>query len=166
MARSIERGEPLVGRRKRERTPPDAPGPRPARRREAVSRLLAGCGEFVSARQLHALAVLQEVDVSLTTVYRALNELEEQGCADVVLDGNGERLYRPRTAGEHRHYLLCRDCGVSRVLDAAVVETWTERVGEETGFAALEHLVQLSGICGPCQSTDPAGRAPGATAGE
>ncbi|RMI46699.1 Fur family transcriptional regulator [Streptomyces triticirhizae] len=126
-------------------------GARTARRRVAVESVLADHEEFVSARQLHSLATLQGVRVGLTTVYRALREMEERGRADVVLDESGERLYRMRAADGHQHYLICRSCGTSRAIDSSALEDWVERVGKDSDFAALEHLVQLSGVCAPCQ---------------
>ncbi|MDT0269032.1 transcriptional repressor [Streptomyces sp. DSM 44915] len=126
-------------------------GARTARRRAAVAGVLADYEEFVSARELHALAVARGVRVGLTTVYRALRELEEGGLADVVMDESGERLYRPRPADGHQHYLICRSCGTSRPVDSAALEEWVEHVAGSSEFAALEHQVQLTGICAPCQ---------------
>nr|WP_067279439.1 transcriptional repressor [Streptomyces jeddahensis] len=126
------------------------------RQRVAVLHVLAGCPDFVSAQQLHAQMSAAGIRVGLTTVYRTLRELEACGRADVVRDEAGERLYRPRLADEHRHYLMCRSCGRSRPVDSEVVEAWADRVGADAGFAAVEHTVELTGICARCRPAMPA----------
>ncbi|MFH8345105.1 Fur family transcriptional regulator [Streptomyces sp. NPDC018045] len=125
-------------------------GGRLTRQRASVLRVLTACQDFVSAQELHVRLVTDDVPVGLSTVYRALRDLERAGRVDVVRDEAGERLYRPRPADGHRHYLICRRCGRSRPLDSDVVERWAERVGAESGFSAVEHTVELSGICARC----------------
>ncbi|QFG26254.1 Fur family transcriptional regulator [Actinomadura sp. WMMB 499] len=135
--------------------PGEPPAGRWSRRRVAIARILAECEDFVSAQRLHAVAAEGGLRVGLTTVYRALRELEAHGRVDVVRDGGGERLYRMRPSGEHAHYLLCRSCGHSRAVDAAVVETWAEDVSETAGFDEVEHTVELTGICTGCRRGPP-----------
>lgn len=128
-----------------------APNARRTRRRAVVLRALVDSGEFVSAQRLHALMCETGVQIGLTTVYRALRDLEAGGFADVVRDEAGERLYRPRAADGHRHYLICRVCSRSQAVDAEVVERWVRRIAAGTGFAAVEHTVELTGICPGCR---------------
>ncbi|WP_031055686.1 Fur family transcriptional regulator [Streptomyces ochraceiscleroticus] len=121
--------------------------------RAAVLRALGNCQDFVSAQMLHARLVTADCAVGLTTVYRALHQLQATGQVDVVRDGTGERLYRRRSTAGHQHYLLCRDCGRSRPVDSRVVERWAERIGETSGFTDVEHTVELTGVCGRCRPT-------------
>lgn len=93
--------------------------------------------------------------IRLTTVYRTLHALERSGQVDIVREKNGERLYRPAPVDGHRHYLVCRDCGLSTEVEAGAVEVWAASVGEVMGFAEVEHTVELTGVCDRC--------APGAT---
>ncbi|MGJ5893076.1 transcriptional repressor [Streptomyces sp. V2] len=132
---------------------------RKTRQRTAVMRALAGCPDFVSAQALHNQLTEDGVRIGLTTVYRALRDLEASGGADVVRDEAGERLYRIRPAEGHRHYLLCRTCGRSRPVDSDVVEEWARRVAAATGYAAVQHTVELTGICTTCH---PSGDSSGA----
>ncbi|WP_030609336.1 Fur family transcriptional regulator [Streptomyces sclerotialus] len=119
--------------------------------RVAVLRALVNCSDFVSAQTLHARMATMDRAVGLTTVYRALRALQAAGRLDVVRDETGERLYRRRAADGHRHYLLCRSCGHSRPVDSDVVERWVEQTREISGFVALEHTVELTGICASCR---------------
>ncbi|WP_328935059.1 MULTISPECIES: transcriptional repressor [unclassified Streptomyces] len=138
----------MQGSPTRER-PPDW---RWTRQRNAVLRMLHGSPEFVSARELHAALTAEGSTVGLTTVYRTLRILERDGHVDVVRDKGGERLYRPQPADGHRHYLVCRHCGLSRPVEAEAVERWAEGVAADTGFSEVEHTVELTGICDQCRS--------------
>lgn len=129
----------------------DVPSGRSTPQRAAVLRVLAACPDFVSAQELHARLAADGVSIGLTTVYRSVQALERAGLLDVVRDDAEGRLYRRRPAAGHRHYLICRDCGRSQSVDADVVEEWAERVGECTGFSAVEHILELTGVCARCR---------------
>lgn len=139
---------------------PPAAGPPPAwratRQRNAVLRTLGDRPGFTSARELHDALAKDGSTAGLTTVYRTLQTLERRGLVDVVRDRSGERLYRLRPSDGHRHYLVCRHCGLSLALDSDAVEQWAGAVAAATGFAELEHTVELTGICRDCRP--PAGR--------
>ncbi|MER5917812.1 transcriptional repressor [Streptomyces sp. NPDC001982] len=120
--------------------------------RSAVLRALHDCPDFASARELHAALAAGGTTVGLTTVYRTLRTLERTGLVDVVRDKSGERLYHPRPTDGHRHYLVCRRCGLSRAVEADTVERWADAVAAVTGFTEVEHTVELSGICNRCRS--------------
>lgn len=122
------------------------------RQRVAVGQALADCAGFVSAQEFHVLMGEAGVRVGLTTVYRALQDLERAGATDVVRDDVGERPYRHRPGAGHRHYLICRRCRRNQFLDADVVERWVAEVVRSTGFADVEHTLELTGICDGCRS--------------
>jgi Fur family ferric uptake transcriptional regulator len=128
----------LIGRRTAQRT--------------SVVRALIDHGGFVGARALHDVLKVRGARVGLNTVYRTLAALVDAGRADVVRDRGGERLFRHRPFPEHRHYLLCRACGLSTQVDSAAVETWAEHVARTSGFAEVEHTVELSGLCPQCRT--------------
>ncbi|MFF0435665.1 Fur family transcriptional regulator [Streptomyces sp. NPDC004327] len=125
-------------------------GGRMTRQRRSVTGTLAGCQDFVSARELYDLLLKSDQTIGLTTVYRALRDLETDGRVDVVRDETNGRLYRLRPADGHRHYLMCRACGSSRPVDSDIVEEWAGRIAADTGFAAVEHIVELTGVCADC----------------
>ncbi|MFD5736221.1 Fur family transcriptional regulator [Streptomyces sioyaensis] len=128
---------------------------RTTRQRSAVMRVLDNCADFVSAQALHERLATTGVPVGLATVYRTLRELERAGCLDVVRDETGERRYRKRSDDGHRHYLMCRACGRSRPVESEAVEQWAERTGRLSGYAAVEHIVELTGICTRCRRDTP-----------
>lgn len=130
----------------------EAPRARSTRQRAEVERALIDADGFIGAQALHAAMLAAGSGVGLTTVYRALAALAQQGRADTVRDPDGERLYRHRPGTEHRHYLICRACGKSEPVDTAAVEDWADRLARLTGYAEVRHTLELDGICAPCRS--------------
>lgn len=128
---------------------------RSSRNRVQVLAELGEVGEFFSAQQLHERLASRPRPMSLTTVYRALHSLEAAGLVDVFRDEQGERLYRVRPDGRHRHYLVCRQCSRSVPVDADPVERWADRVGPDLGFLDVEHVVELTGVCLTCLVPNP-----------
>ncbi|MGW3102930.1 Fur family transcriptional regulator [Streptomyces sp. NPDC001100] len=120
--------------------------------RAYVVRALINHGGFVGARALHGILEAGGARVGLNTVYRTLAALVGAGRADVVRDRGGERLFRHRPFPEHQHYLLCRVCGLGTPVDSEAVERWAEGVAEASGFAEVEHTVELTGLCPRCRS--------------
>ncbi|MFJ4414818.1 Fur family transcriptional regulator [Streptomyces sp. NPDC088925] len=123
---------------------------RSTRQRAAVLGALRAADGFVSAPALHGLLATGGAAVGLTTVYRTLRLFEETGRVDVTRDDSGGRLYRWRPPGEHRHYLVCRACGASLAVNAEVVERWVAKVMRESGYRAVAHTLELSGVCDRC----------------
>lgn len=120
--------------------------------REAVRASLAEARGFVSAQQLHQAIRDGGTSIGLATVYRTLAGLTEAGEADTLQSPEGESLYRSCATQGHHHHLICRGCGDTVELSATVVEEWTRRVGAEHGFAEIEHVVDLFGLCSRCQA--------------
>lgn len=149
-----------MGSRGPRRLTADDIGVRRTRQRAAILGALGGCADFVSARELHQLLASAGEAIGLTTVYRALHDLERAELVDVVRDESGGRYYRQRPTAEHRHYLICRCCGLSRPVDAEVVERWADRVAEDSGFIDVEHTLELAGTCATCAPAAANGEPP------
>lgn len=136
----------------REQTRDDGGFGRLTPQRAEVLRALAMCEDFVSAQLLHAGLLAAGSRVGLSTVYRTLTALAAVGRADVIRDTNGERLFRHRPGTAHRHYLVCRVCGLSRSVESAAVEAWADHVARTSGFADVRHTVELTGTCATCRA--------------
>jgi len=118
--------------------------------RTVVVEALIRADGFVGAQALHHRLAEAGSPVGLSTVYRTLAGLADVGRADVVRDTTGERLFRYRPGPEHRHYLVCTECGLSRPVDSATVEEWADAIARTSGFANVRHTVELSGVCPDC----------------
>ncbi|PVY98017.1 Fur family zinc uptake regulator [Actinomycetospora cinnamomea] len=126
---------------------------RSTRQHSAVRAALGRNDGFVSAQELH-LQLRQAGDpIGLTTVYRQLHLLADQGEADVVASEDGS-LYRMCRADEHHHHLICRSCGRTEEIAGTDIERWTREVGEAHGFSDLDHTVEVFGTCRECAAAD------------
>ena len=119
--------------------------------REAVRAALAEARGFVSAQRLHEMLRGEGSKIGLATVYRSLAALAQAGEADSLQSPDGENPFRSCETRGHHHHLICRSCGETRGLEAAVVEEWAARVGAEHGFTDIDHVVDLFGICADCR---------------
>jgi len=128
------------------------PGPRvrETRQKRAVAALLDEIDEFTSAQDLHARLRASGDRVGLATVYSQLRTLAGTGEIDSVRADSGETLYRRCGSPVHHHHLVCRRCGRTVELDAPDLESVARRLGEEHGFSQLNHVVEITGVCGRC----------------
>ena len=126
---------------------------RPTKQRAALLALLARVPGFLSAQELHARLQAQGDSVGLATVYRALQDLTEQGVVDVLHTGDGEAVYRRCSSDQHHHHLVCRRCGRAVEVLGPTVEIWARSVGAAHGFSNIHHQVEVFGVCADC--TDP-----------
>lgn len=122
---------------------------RNTKQREEVWRALERNPGFVSAQELHQ--TLREIGstIGLATVYRTLNALAEEGNVD-ALTREGENLFRACSPGHH-HHIICRECGLTKEIEASAVEAWAKAVAAEHGFSDPQHIVDIFGTCGACQ---------------
>ena len=115
----------------------------------AVLEQLSNTDEFVSAQELHQKISQSGKKLGLTTVYRALTEMVEQGMADSLSISDGEMRYRICTP-EHHHHLICRLCGKTVEFDMPGFEELALEVAKADGFTELSHEIELFGVCKDC----------------
>jgi Fur family transcriptional regulator, ferric uptake regulator len=123
---------------------------RPTKQRNAVAAALAASDGFTSAQALHAAIRVRGESVGLTTVYRHLQVLAEDGTVDAIRDQGGETLYRRCESSAHHHHVTCRSCGRSIEVEGRAVERWAQRVAVEAGFVDVDHTVEIFGLCPDC----------------
>ena len=116
--------------------------------RLVIQRTLVELGRHVSAEQLLHAVGERLPNVSLPTVYSALEALGEAGLVRRVPAGRGRALYDARPA-EH-HHLVCRRCGTVEDLEADVGLQPALSAATERGFAADGAEVVVHGLCARC----------------
>jgi Fur family ferric uptake transcriptional regulator len=126
---------------------------RGTRQAEALASVLASLPGFNGAQQIHAELRRRGERVGLTTVYRHLQVLSEDGQLDTIRDASGETLYRRCRSEAHHHHLICRRCGTSVEVEGRAVEQWAEKVAAGAGFTAVDHTVELVGLCPRCSGS-------------
>ncbi|HYA53484.1 MAG TPA: transcriptional repressor [Streptosporangiaceae bacterium] len=123
---------------------------RGTRQAQALASVLSSLPGFLSAQQIHAELRRRGERVGLATVYRHLQVLSEDGRVDTIREASGETLYRQCRSEAHHHHLICRACGASVEVEGRAVEQWAAKVAAEAGFTAVDHTVELFGLCPRC----------------
>ena len=124
---------------------------RTTRQRTAVAAVLDELEGFHSAQEVHARLRAGGDTVGLSTVYRAVQALADDGELDSIRTGSGEALYR-RCSTQHHHHLVCRSCGRTVEVAGPAVERWADRVADEHGFAEVSHTLEIVGTCAECRA--------------
>jgi Fur family ferric uptake transcriptional regulator len=120
--------------------------------RTAVHAALAAQDGFRTAQELFSALRSDGHAIGLSTVYRHLQALADQGVADVVRTPDGESAYRycGATPGGHHHHLICRRCGHAEQIQAKTVEKWAAEVATQHGYRDVDHTVEVFGVCARC----------------
>lgn len=121
---------------------------RMTRQRSAIEAAFAKAGRPLSPTEIHASAVKEIENLGLSTVYRTLRRLEEEGViAPVTVPGEPPRYELAHVADHHHHHFHCRKCG--RVYDIAGCPTGLRKM-TPPGFTVEAHTLVLHGLCDRC----------------
>ena len=100
----------------------------------------------LDANEIYRLARVEDDKMSLSTVYRTVNLLEELGLVEASELGEDHYHYEVRSS-EHYH-LICLDCG--EVIEIPPVDA-IRKLGEEHGFDVVGVKLELLGYCPACK---------------
>ncbi|MFW6381039.1 MAG: Fur family transcriptional regulator [Bacillota bacterium] len=89
-------------------------------------------------------------NISLGTVYRNLNVLEEMG-EIMVLDYGSTYSRYDGTPYNHYHF-KCEQCGQVFDLEMDILDNLNDRVEQETEFKIDYHRLEFYGLCPECRS--------------
>lgn len=121
---------------------------RATQQRVVVLEALMGERWDTSARRLHERLRPVHPTLGLATVYRTLDSLAEAGVIHRLSHGS-EACYRFCQPGHH-HHLTCTRCHKVVELRGCEVSEWAARQAVSHGFAQVEHVVELTGVCADC----------------
>jgi Fur family ferric uptake transcriptional regulator len=122
---------------------------RTSRQRAAVVATFDELNGFSSVQDVHAQMRAAGDGIGLSTVYRAVQTLVEEGRLDAIRTDTGETIYR-RCSPQHHHHLICRTCGRTVEVEGPAVERWADRIAAENGFADVSHTLDVFGTCTNC----------------
>ena len=126
--------------------------PRRTRQGEAVLNVVLGSDNFRSAQDIHAELRAAGEPVGLTTVYRHLALLTDEGRLDALQTADGELVYRRCHSDAHHHHVVCRRCGRGSEVELPDLERWAEATAQELGYTDVTHTVEIFGLCADCRS--------------
>jgi Fur family peroxide stress response transcriptional regulator len=128
----------------------DANGQRFTEQRAAVYRFLCSSLEHPSADEVFTAVRAQIADISLATVYKALETLVSCGLAAKLSYGDGSARYDART-DDHFHS-RCLRCGAVRDVCDTSVAGALPKIHPSDGFRIEGYRLEVVGHCVDCAS--------------
>jgi Fur family ferric uptake transcriptional regulator len=123
----------------------------------AVLGVLDGARTFLSAQEIHARLRSEGNAVGLTSVYRAVQALADDGSLDVLRTAGGESTFRRCDTRSHHHHLVCRRCGATVEVEAPGLERWLAAIARTHRYDIDSHTLEVVGVCSRCTSDDSPG---------
>lgn len=109
--------------------------------------------EHATPEQICRRAQQTSAAVNITTVYRALDLLEEIGLVRHTHLGHGAPRY---SVHEHKHvHLVCHVCESVDEVPCEMLDGLATVLDEQRGFALDSSHLALSGTCRRCRSPQP-----------
>jgi len=122
----------------------------------AVLDVLADTGTFLSAQDIHGRLRATGSAVGLTSVYRAVQALADDGSVDVLRREGGESTFRRCDTRSHHHHLVCRRCGATVEVEAPGLERWLAAIARTHRYDVESHLLEVVGVCPRCTTDERA----------
>jgi Fur family ferric uptake transcriptional regulator len=129
---------------------------RVTRQGQAVLGVVVSSEHFRSAQDIHAQLRAAGETVGLTTVYRHLALLTDEGQLDALQTADGELVYRRCQSDHHHHHVVCRQCGRGTEVEVPDLERWAESTAEALGYSDVTHTVEIFGLCAECRGGEHA----------
>jgi Fur family transcriptional regulator, peroxide stress response regulator len=123
-------------------------GQRFTEQRAAVYRFLCGTVDHPTADEVFTAVRGHITDISLATVYKALETLVSCNLAVKLTYGDGSARYDART-DEHFH-ARCLDCGSVRDVERSSLSAPLPEIRPADGFQVSGFRLELVGYCDTC----------------
>jgi len=127
----------------------EANGQRYTEQRAAVYQYLLGTVSHPTADEVFTAVRASIPDISLATVYKALETLVGCGLAQKLTYGDGSARYDGRT--DPHHHARCLVCGCVLDVSGRLAEGALAEVGAVPGFSVEGYRLELVGRCGNCR---------------
>lgn len=119
--------------------------------RRAILELLDEQSCALSAAQIQQALSRRDRDVSRSSVYRVMEELEEIGLVQRVELGRGMVRYEALRGGPgHHHHLVCDLCGRLEPFTDDGLERAIHRLSTRVPLRVSEHEIVIHGACEVC----------------
>jgi Fur family ferric uptake transcriptional regulator len=118
--------------------------------RMLVLEAIEASDDHISAEEIHSQAHARYPYMNISTVYRTLDLLKEQGLVAESDMGGGRFLYHP-VGKAHHHHLVCRKCGKVQDIDVSAFEGLRNELKSSYGFDAVFDHMAIFGTCKSCR---------------
>ena len=128
--------------------------------RELILEILSDTDSHLSAEEIYFTAREENPSVGLTTVYRSLELLQQNGIVNKFDFGDGRakfELTEEFSSKPHHHHLICRKCG--KIVDYTdfnedeklYVDKAEDGLQSRYGFDIDSHIIRFYGTCPECK---------------
>ena len=131
---------------------PLGPGMRQTLPRRLVWEAMARLGPHCTAEEIAADLEAHSISVPRSSVYRALEALEDSGAVKAVHFGGGPARYEP--TGEDHQHAVCQVCRGILHLENALIRELEEHLEEDHHFTPVRTDVTVVGICAHCAEAE------------
>lgn len=107
--------------------------------------VLENAGQPMSAEEIYE----KTSNISLSTVYRSLEQFCEKGIVQSETIRNSAELYYSLKDQSHCHYAICLGCNEIRYVDVCPVHEHGMNIND---FCITGHKLELYGYCGKCKN--------------
>lgn len=118
--------------------------------RLVVLEVVKRSGQHLTAEEIHAAIVPQHPYISIATIYRTLQWLQEVGMVSPLASGSGPLRYE-YLRGETHHHLVCQDCGYEQEIGDDIMDALKANLLQRYSFSAQMNHLAIPGRCGACQ---------------
>ncbi|MFH0846787.1 MAG: transcriptional repressor [Chloroflexota bacterium] len=118
-------------------------------RQRAVILDIIGKGHLDASR-IYELARERRPSISLSTVYRTLKRLKEQGVLEELHFDEAHHHYELKSVGEHCH-LVCLGCGKVEEFSFELGKVMKADILRKKGFTVTGAEMELQGYCARCR---------------
>lgn len=123
---------------------------RTTQQRHLILEIIERTARHLDADEIYRRARERLPNISLSTVYRTVQLLKEQGLVEEHRL-NGERRYYERVPPSRHHHMVCLGCGRIFEFTCPSTEKIKSKLTKEKGFKVTAVDVRLVGYCPECQ---------------
>jgi len=118
-------------------------------RRNVIASFSSGCNP-VTAQEVHVQLRKKGFSPNVTTVYRELQFLTEQGLLRTIQFDDGVARYE-LADGHHHHHLVCIRCkAVDEIEMDHDIDSLEQQIAKQKNFAVQRHSLEFYGLCSKC----------------
>ena len=119
-------------------------------RKELLDYMIKNSKNFVKADEIEKYLKSKKISVGLTTIYRFLNSLEQQGKVRVELREHTKYYQYISEECTNHYHLQCKKCGKLIHLHCDEIEDLKQHIAKEHEFE-IDSMATIMGICSECQ---------------
>lgn len=119
--------------------------------RRIIASVLSEASDHPDVEEVHRRASEQDINISLSTVYRTVRLFEEAGILERHEFGDGRARYE-QVASEHHDHLIDMRSGKVIEFRNEDVERLQEAIARELGYQLIDHRLELYGV--PLKNSD------------